>query len=169
MTPTSNKQDRLTADQVRDILHYNQLNGEFRWKVRAGRHQPGTRAGSLDTGKYWRIKIKGISYFAHRLAWLHMTGEWPEHLVDHENGKTYDNRWTNLRNATPAFNQQNKVKCTGKVGLMGVTTDGKLFKAQITVRGRCRRIGSYKTPEEAHIAYLAAKKIHHPHAFVAQP
>lgn len=169
MKPSSENQSALSATRLRQILHYDPLTGEFRWKVRHGRSAAGTRAGTLNTAKYWVISINCIRYRAHRLAWLYMTGEWPEFLIDHENGKGYDNRWTNLREATHAFNTQNKVKCASKVGLMGVTTNGRLFRAQITVKGRCRCIGSYKTAEEAHIAYLAAKKIHHPHAFVAQP
>lgn len=168
MTSSTNQQ-ALSAADVRQLLHYNPLSGEFHWKERQGRIAAGTRAGTLNTNKYWVITIKSRKYQAHRLAYLLMTGEWPEILVDHENGKRFDNRWSNLRHATHSFNQQNKVKCAGKVGLMGVTTQGSKFKAQITVKGRCRCVGLFQTAEEAHIAYLAAKKIHHPHAFIAQP
>jgi len=32
-----------------------------------------------------RFKVHSASYLAHRLAWLYMTGEWPQGTIDHVN------------------------------------------------------------------------------------
>lgn len=36
-------------------------------------------------------------YFAHDLAFLHMTGEWPKSPVIHLDGNKSNNAWANLR------------------------------------------------------------------------
>lgn len=58
---------------------------------------------------YRSIDIEGSKYLAHRLAWLYMTGEWPEYLIRHKNEKNDDNSWDNLVNTTPK-EVQNKRK-----------------------------------------------------------
>lgn len=44
----------------------------------------------IDLGEYGR-------YFAHDLAYLYMTGEWPKSPIVHLNGDKSDNRWVNLK------------------------------------------------------------------------
>lgn len=160
------KQAALTSEMAHQLLHYDPLTGSMTWKVRRGSSKAGSRAGSLHHSGYMVVKIDHVNYLVHRLAWLMQTGSWPEELVDHRNGKSFDNRWENLRAASHALNQQNRVACIAKSGLMGVRKRGRLFWAQITVNKVTRQLGGFKTPEEAHSAYLAAKQIHHPHAFI---
>lgn len=45
---------------------------------------------------------------AARLAWLYMTGEWPAGEVDHKDLDATNDKWGNLRAATPFENQQNR-------------------------------------------------------------
>lgn len=161
------KQALLTPEMVQELLHYDPLTGAMSWKVSRGRVKAGGRAGKLCKQGYWVVRINYQEYLAHRLAWLMMTGEWPQDMIDHENGKRFDNRWQNLRASCNGHNQQNRTKTWSKVGLLGVVAKGKKFAAQIYVDGKGRHLGCFKTKEEAHMAYLAAKQIHHPHAFVA--
>lgn len=104
----------LTQDVVRELLHYNPETGEFTWK-----HRPRHYCQSDKSHKWWNSRFAGkpagttvanplgyshqrINIFArprdyHRVAWLWMTGEWPDGHIDHINRDATDNRWCNLR------------------------------------------------------------------------
>lgn len=108
------------------------------------------------SGGYVVIRIAGYLYRAHRLAWLYMTGEWPALAVDHVNRNPSDNRWANLRQATPRQNGANS-KPRGAHGLKGVHlhTRNRRWVAQIKKGGTTVYLGSFDTPAEAHAAYAA--------------
>lgn len=157
----------LTAQQVRDILHYDPETGIFTWlpySGKKGRVNAGDVAGCLRASGYIFIGTGNAIYRAHRLAWLYMTGEWPKHQIDHINGDRSDNRWVNLRDLTNAINCQNirvgsrKNSC---FGLLGVSRNHFKFMAAITVSGKRTYLGTYETPELAHEAYIAAKRQFH--------
>lgn len=104
-------------------------------------------------------------YKAHRLAWLYQTGNWPELLVDHINGNGLDNQWCNLRAATYSDNMENQRAAhigssTGKLGTHYCNTR-HLYIARIRVKGKHKHLGSFKTSDEAHAAYVAAKREYH--------
>ena len=113
----------LTAERLRQLLSYDPETGVFRWlprpdlrasALRLRRLGQCGRDGKLPTGSsstgYWQIMIDNRNYTAHRLAWLHMTGAWPEAEIDHCNGDRTDNRWSNLRPAVRGENCRNKRK-----------------------------------------------------------
>jgi len=90
-----------------------------------------------------------------------MTGFWPENQIDHINGARADNRFTNLREATNKENSENikRARRSNKsTEVLGVYTRGLKFRAQITHAGKIQRLGTFKTAEEAHQAYLTAKR-----------
>ena len=109
--------------------------------------------------------FKGKQAFAHRLAWLYMTGVWPENQIDHINGGRDDNRWVNLREADNGQNMQNISGPHGKTftGELGVTFRRNRFEARIQQGKKRLHIGTYKTKDEAVAAYLAAKLVLHTH------
>ena len=84
----------VTAERVRELLHYDPLTGVFRWKQDrfSGRYgkQIAAKAGDVfgyEHGNgYLRGHLDGKKYFLHRLAWLYVHGEWPEFHVDHRDG-----------------------------------------------------------------------------------
>ncbi len=150
----------LSANYLREILNYDPETGIFTWKVCRGSSRAGNVAGSKGGDGYTQISINGKSYKAHRVAWLYVTGEWPEYQVDHRNGVKHDNKWNNLREATQAQNGQNqKLRRTNVSGYLGVCWCAKYSKwqAQIMVNKRNRFLGIFDDPAEAHNAYLAAK------------
>jgi hypothetical protein len=69
----------------------------------------GSTAGSVKRNGYVAIKIDGVLYKAHRLAWYLGTGVWPapEIEIDHINRVKGDNRLCNLRLVTRIGNQAN--------------------------------------------------------------
>ena len=156
----------LTAEFVRSILDYDPDTGVFTWKRRHdvgprwnGKH-PGKVAGTLvkpgrSVTAYVSIRINGVAYRAHRLAWLITHGRWPIGDIDHDNGDGTDNRIKNLREATRTQNNANsRRQKNNTTGIKGVspTSDGR-YMASICRDGKQRNLGRFDTPEDAHEAY----------------
>ena len=151
----------LTAARVRQVFDYNPETGEFYRKMdRMGRQIPPHKVGMTLPMGYIYISIDTKLVRAHRLAWLYMTGAWPELHIDHINGVKDDNRFCNLRHVSPRTNAENRrrPKATATSGYMGVSRDRALWRAVIRIDGKQKHIGTFKTPEDAAEAYLRAKR-----------
>lgn len=151
----------MTQEELKRLLHYEPATGQFTWRVRlSNRATVGKVAGSKDKLGYVQIGIAGVDYKAHRLAWLYMTGELPSMDIDHINGVTGDNQWSNLRHVTHAVNGQNtkSARVNNKSGFLGVVPYGKRFRAQITLDGWPQHLGYFDDPASAHQAYVSAKR-----------
>lgn len=148
----------LTASYVRSLLSYNPDSGEMRWrKDRHGTAKAGDLAGHISLG-YRVIKMVGRSIKAHRVAWLIQTGEWPPGQVDHRDCDGTNNRWSNLRLASPGENARNRrAHCDNPTSLKGVyrCKDGR-YSASITKNYVQYNLGRFDTAEDAHAAYAAA-------------
>jgi hypothetical protein len=92
-----------------------------------------------------------------------VTGEWPQHEIDHMNGVPSCNGWVNLREATRRVNMQNQRRpcTTNGCGLLGAHKNGKRFSSSINVNGKLMYLGTFDTPKEAHEAYVTAKRKYH--------
>ena len=143
-----------------DLLDYDPETGALTWKVRRGGIKAGTTAGRLDVDGYRRVMVNGKDLKAHRLAFLFMTGKWPELPIDHVNGVKDDNRWSNLREVTTQVNLQNRHKSnsTNKSGLLGVFERHGRFRSSLWVGGKSKHLGTFDTAEEAHQKYLDEKR-----------
>lgn len=151
----------LTADVLRSILFYDPATGEFRWAAKRGnRNDVGKIAGKARPDGYIRIKIAQALYFSHRLAWLHVHGEWPSVEIDHINGNPSDNRISNLRLASSTINKQNvrAPRCNNRSGFLGVALQHGRYRASIRADGAKRILGTFDTAEEASAAYIEAKR-----------
>ena len=155
----------LTAARAREVLDYDPDTGVFRWKVtRRGSASAGVVAGCLYSTGYWCIKVNGRRHSAHRLAWLIVHGAFPAYQIDHIDCDRANNRLANLREATNAENQQNlrRARSDSITGLLGVSTHRDRFQSGIRVDRKTRYLGTFDTPEQAHAAYLDAKRKLHP-------
>lgn len=98
----------------------------------------------------------------HRYIWLYVHGKWPDGVIDHIDGNAMNNRLDNLRDVSQHVNTQNnrKARSNNRSGFLGVHFDKNrnLYKAEITMAGKNRHLGRFNTPEEAHEAYLKAKR-----------
>ena len=150
----------FTAERLRALLSYDPDTGVFVYCVRTSqRTPPGTIAGSVNNEGYRNIRIGGVTYKAHRLAWLYMTGEWPAPMIDHIDGNRDNNRFINLREATRSQNLANsKINRSGKNLPKGIRFVGSRWRATIQCNGKRRFIGSFKSQEEAVAAYAEAAR-----------
>ena len=145
----------LTQRTLKEILFYNHKTGLFVWKIRPSfnsRRKEGEIAGCVKKDEGYRvIKFNGIAYLAHRLAWLYMTGEWPEQ-IDHINHDRDDNKWRNLREATSLENNKNssinKNNTSGFTGVYWSKLERK-WKAQIKVNNKVIGLGTFVEKEKA--------------------
>lgn len=154
----------LTADRLRSLLQYEPSTGIFTWLVnRTSTVRAGDVAGSIDKRcGYIVIGIDGGLHFAHRLAWLYMTGAWPINKIDHRNTVKHDNWFDNLRDVTQGVNLQNQTKprTNTSSGHLGVAWDKSRCKwiAHIKVNGKQKFLGRFDDPKAGYETYLAAKR-----------
>lgn len=154
----------ITQEHLKSLYHYDPDTGLFTSIKERRNWKKGRVAGTVN--EYIIIRIDEVGYRAHRLAWLYMTGEFPEAQIDHINGDKLDNRFSNLRPCNTSENSQNilKPRADCKSGYKGVAwrQRNKKFHATIRVKGRGIHLGYFDTAEDAHKAYLEAKYEHHP-------
>lgn len=154
----------LTAERLRELLHYDPETGVFTQAVRtSNRIKVGSRAGGLNTQGYRQIRVGGSIVYEHRLAWLYMTGSWPVNDIDHADGARANNAFLNLRDVPRSTNLENQRKASrnSKTGFLGVIAYRDKFRATITANRTHHFLGTFDTPEEAHQAYLKAKRAIH--------
>lgn len=146
----------LTGSRLAELLDYSPDTGDFRWRGGHKKTVRGAVAGTNDKDGYRIICIDRKMIRAHRLAWVWMTGKWPENEIDHINGVKDDNRFCNLREATHRQNSFNRPK-------RGYTWDKRRcrYVAQININGRHVHLGTFDNESDARSAYLKAAADHH--------
>lgn len=158
----------LTQSRLKEVLRYDPDTGAFTWIARIRGMRIGSRAGCLHTSnttgyRHIFIRVDQQLYKAHRLAWLYVTGAWPDHEVDHEDHDGTNNKWLNLRAATHAQNHQNISKPKdNSSGVVGVCWHKRYSKwmARIQVNRKGIFLGCFhcfddavKARKEAEIQY----------------
>ena len=142
----------ITQEELKAMLHYDPETGLFTRLVKMSQNTKiGDIAGCLhhkkhSGKKYLLFSIKGKLYRCHRLAFLYMTGSFPEDQVDHINWNGTDNRWCNLREVISKDNQKNLRKPIHNTsGVVGISWHKKLNKwnARIQVMRKNISLGCY--------------------------
>ena len=86
----------ITQEELKQLYHYDTTTGELLLKVKkSGR--PSKRAP--NSNGYHVMMINRKRYYAHRLVWLYVYGEWPpkDKVIDHIDCDRMNNRIENLR------------------------------------------------------------------------
>src|SRR3569623_1349389 len=152
----------LTREKLRQLIRYDAETGQFFRRLKPSRRHPTERevpCGRIDDKGYVIIFVDGRHHKAHRLAWLLVTGSFPDEQIDHIDRCRANNRWANLREASNSENQANiGARKTNRVGLKGAHfySAGSCWSSRICVRGERRFLGYFKQPEDAHAAYMKA-------------
>jgi len=168
-----------TAGQVRELLDYDPETGVFVWKERGSKwfttdhhnrtwntRYAGKKAGATDDRGYLIIGIKNKTYWAHRLAWVHFYGYWPEFLIDHADRDKSNNKIANLRPATKSQNAQNSKRDCGRTSsYTGVhwCSKSKKWWARIRANGTRLNLGRYNDEYPAALMYSIARELLHTH------
>lgn len=153
----------LTQSALKEKLIYSPETGEWTWRVRrGGKAAAGSKAGWVErsTG-YLRISVCNRKEYAHRLAFLYMTGELPKNDVDHIDCNPANCRWSNLRPATTSQNLAYRRTPTNRSGVRGVRYKNGKWEVRLQAGGLIIHRSTHLRIEDAAKAYAAASKRHH--------
>lgn len=155
----------LTYERLKELLSYDEKTGIFirikhssRFATRSKLFEP---VGTKDSKGHIQIRLDGKLHLAHRLAIFYTTGNIPNCDIDHKDGNRSNNSISNLRVGSHKQNMQNRraASCKSETGFLGVSlTTSKKYQARITADEKDIYLGSFETAEEAHKAYLKAKR-----------
>lgn len=154
----------ISRAELLEAVRYDPVTGHFFWRKKVSdKTVVGRRAGTIGQRGVVHISIYSKRYKAHRLAWLYVYGSWPERDIDHIDGDPSNNAAANLRLCTMTQNIANaRRRSDNTSGYKGVykSTYGKHrmkpWTAEIRCAGKRHHLGRFRTPEEAHAAYVAA-------------
>ena len=142
---------------------YGALSPEHRSKIFNTRFDGKEAFTNTDKRGYKHGEIFGVTYQAHRIIWKMVTGEDPD-MIDHRNGVTSDNVFSNFRECTNAENARNsKMRQNTSSEYRGVcwAKRDKRWVAQIQTDNGRKRLGNFVCELKAALAYdKAAIKYH---------
>ena len=154
------KHSMLTQERLKELIRYYPETGSFVWIDTRRNRNGSSPPGHVTKRGYTTISIDSRSYMAHVLAWIYCHGVRPNMFIDHINCVKSDNRISNLREVSKSENSQNiKVaRTTSKTKLLGVSPNWNKFMSRICVGGKQYYLGLFDTAEQAHSAYIEAKR-----------
>ena len=163
----------ITQSELKKVLNYDPDTGLFtRISSTTNKCLIGKVAGCINKSGYISILIKSKRYYAHRLAWLYVYGEFPKLNLDHIDTNKNNNSISNLRLCTMSENLKNTKKYSNnKSGYKGVykhTQTGR-YCVQAMILGKKISLGCYASPELASEAYKLFSKINHGEFFNDAP
>lgn len=133
---------------------YNPNTGKFTQLIDVGIYKAGHKTkGSQNKDGYYNIKIDGVQYKAHQLAWKLHYGEDAGKILDHINKDPGDNRIKNLRKSNGSLNTHNRSDIKGYY----FHKQNEKWIAQIRIDGVLKHLGCYGTEPEAAAAYREVK------------
>lgn len=154
----------LTQKRAIEIFDYNPETGDFFHAIKKGNQKKGWKAGHVDFKGRVYLSADGRNYFAHRVAWLYVNGEWPSAAIDHIDGNQTNNAISNLRLATHSENEwnQGKRKCNTS-GYKNVSwkPSARKYRASFGFKGKTIFVGYFDDPKEAFEAYKAKAALYH--------
>lgn len=157
-----------SLDQLNNTFIYEESSGKLYWKDRPPTQEEdertyntwksrwrGKEAGAKHYANgYIEVRVNKKLYKAHRLIWKMVTGQEPTKFLDHINGITSDNRFCNLREATPQENARNAKTWSG-TQYKGVTYDKSKgdYIANFCIDDVTTTSRGFKTAKEAAVWY----------------
>ena len=157
--PSAAREAAIKAETVRHLFDYSPETGAFVRKVSVANNARAGDVAGRRTTKCVQIGIDGVPFNANRLAWLYMTGKWPDRQVCHRDRDGFNNAWANLREAdTREYSGNRRVRRDSASGVKGVFKVGRKWRATIQRGGRRDDLGRHDTREAAAAAFAAAHR-----------
>lgn len=156
--------EHVSVRFIQDSLDYDPETGSLKWRSRLG--MPHTReeraGGAQDLSGRGLIRVGTKLFRKSLICWVVKTGRFPPEgrLIDHKDGDPGNDRWGNLRLATPQQNSGNTAdRANRKASSLprGVVFQGGSYRFQLTYKGKRHTMGGFPSAEAAHAAY---KKLH---------
>lgn len=164
----------MDQKRLKELFTYEPDTGILRWRSGGGNKKKSLIAGTPNKWNYLAVKVDGVNYTAHRLAWLYIYGYMPSQL-DHIDGNPHNNAIANLREANSYQNARNKrLRKDNKSGFKGVNwhSRDKVWTAQIRATGddcvsKTYYLGQFSNRLDAAKAYNeAAIRLHGEFAYL---
>jgi hypothetical protein len=161
----------IPIEILRQLLTYNPETGTLTWLERPreffktdrywkqwnDRFAGKPALASWDKSGRFTGAIFGKTFFAHRVIWALIHGEWPKDEIDHVRGMSAGNKPPNLREATHLENCKNqKLRATNVSGVIGVSWFKRTnrWHSQIMVNRKQIHLGYFVEKKKA----IAARK-----------
>jgi hypothetical protein len=107
----------------------------------------------------WSVNVPGYGRFLRsRLVWKMVTKKDPSDAVDHADGNSLNDGFSNLIDGGMSWNGRNRREVRARSGYVGAypASNGR-WMSTVQVCGRTKYLGTYNTPQEASAAYLAVR------------
>lgn len=151
----------IIPDGIRDHISYDPENGVFSRKTPLHRYRSGYVFTKKNKRGYLVIRFGGRMYFAHRIGWFLMTGNQPPVILDHRDGNTSNNRWSNLRAATCGQSNSNRHYTNLRMPMGVRLLESGRYGVRISANNRRHCLGVFETVDAAVAAYLEAAEQYH--------
>lgn len=154
-----------SAEELRQLIHYNPDTGVLTSKVTRKGLVKGQIMGCDSPHRYLLIRFKGPQYIAHRLIYRIVTGiDLGQQEIDHINGNTKDNRWSNLRVVERLENTWNTRKSKNNTsGVKGIdwVKNRSRWRARVAYNNKTFTLGLFSSIDDAVEAIAALReKLH---------
>ena len=150
----NNRKLKINRENSEDIWIWKEIKNPY-WR------RP---ALCVDKDGYFHLRIGLKLMRHHRVVFYAHNKDWDIddfsklNFIDHRDNNKQNNNPNNLRIATIQQNNWNRKNTKGYTWYKR----NKKWRAQIRVNNKDKYLGRFDSEEEAHLAYLTAKEIHHP-------
>lgn len=104
-----------------NLFYYSETSKSGLRFKKDGRYKAGREAGTKSPAGYYRVKLNGTNYLAHRVVWALNNGDLGRDIIDHKDKNRSNNNISNLRLVTSSINNKNSsLKKHNNTGFVGV-------------------------------------------------